>query len=109
MFIRSGLLRVKQIAPGGNTNCDIFSCVSSQLAVWAWNIAAIAAASSSLVMLLDITGCFQILSGRVGRQGDRKRTGVELLFICIGVSSLPSNRFDIAPLCHVAPDELPDR
>jgi hypothetical protein len=59
MFIRSELLRRKQIAPEGNTNCDIFSCVSSQLAVWAWNMAAMAAASSSLAMLLDITGCFE--------------------------------------------------
>lgn len=43
------------------------------------------------------------------------RTGVELLFAGFvdvdnaGVSSLPSNRFDIDPLCHVIDEEAPGR
>lgn len=39
---------------GRDTNCDIFSWVSSQLAVCCWNMAAMAAASSSFVMLFGL-------------------------------------------------------
>ncbi len=39
----------------GDTNWDIFSWVSSQFADWAWNMAAIAAASSSWTLPLIVT------------------------------------------------------
>ena len=48
-FIRYVLLRRQGTAHMRDTNCDIFSWASSQFAVWAWNMAAMAAASSSFV------------------------------------------------------------
>ena len=44
------MLRRQKIARARDTNCDIFSWASSQFAVCAWNMAAMAAASSSGVL-----------------------------------------------------------
>ena len=50
------LLRRQKTAHARDTNCDIFSWASSQFAVWAWNMAAIAAASSSGVSAGPVRG-----------------------------------------------------
>ena len=64
------LLREQGIARERDTNCDIFSWASSQFAVCAWNMAAIAAASSSFATPLGRGACkrAQLACSMEGRQ-----------------------------------------
>ena len=82
-----------------DTNCDIFSWVSSQFCVWAWNMAAMAAASSSFVTTdLTARACTNG-SHDMWMDAPVKLTGVAG-FERLGAgfsSSLPSNRFEMLP------------
>lgn len=105
MFIREKSTTTTKAA-WGNTNCDIFSWVSSQFAVWAWNMAATAAFSSSFVMDDFIGDVVAVDWGGISWHLVRENRLTDDVLVA---SSLPSKRLDIAPLFQVGGrDDGPD-